>query len=100
MPSPSCPTRRTRTGSTPTSRRSAEARARNRFLPQTTFADRKGTMYLDMFRLDGQVAVVTGGGRSIGLAIVEALAEAGARVIIADHDPAVAEEGLSALREK
>lgn len=57
-------------------------------------------MYLDMFRLDGQVAVVTGGGRSIGLAIVEALAEAGARVVIADHDPVVAEEGLSALREK
>ncbi len=57
-------------------------------------------MYLDMFRLDGQVAVVTGGGRSIGLAIVEALAEAGARVIIADHDPAVAEQGLAELRGK
>ena len=57
-------------------------------------------MYLDMFRLDGQVAVVTGGGRSIGLAIVEALAEAGAKVIIADHDPAVAEEGLAELRGK
>jgi NAD(P)-dependent dehydrogenase (short-subunit alcohol dehydrogenase family) len=57
-------------------------------------------MYLDMYKLDGRVAVVTGGGRAIGLAIVEALAEAGAKVIIADHDLAVAEEGLATLRAK
>ncbi|HBK45711.1 MAG TPA: 3-oxoacyl-ACP reductase, partial [Xanthomonadaceae bacterium] len=57
-------------------------------------------MYLEMFKLDGRVAVVTGGGRGIGLAIVEALAEAGARVVIADHDLAVAEQGLAALRGK
>src|SRR4051794_19213624 len=57
-------------------------------------------MYLDMFKLDGRVAVVTGGGRGIGLAIVEALAEAGATVVIADHDLAVADQGLSTLRGK
>ncbi len=57
-------------------------------------------MYLEMFKLDGRVAVVTGGGRGIGLAIVHALAEAGAKVVIADHDLAVAEQGLGSLREK
>jgi NAD(P)-dependent dehydrogenase (short-subunit alcohol dehydrogenase family) len=57
-------------------------------------------MYLVKFRLDGRVAVVTGGGRAIGLAICEALAEAGARVVIADHDMDVAGEGLATLRGK
>lgn len=38
---------------------------------------------LDRFRLDGQVAVVTGAGRGIGAASAIALAEAGADVVIA-----------------
>jgi NAD(P)-dependent dehydrogenase (short-subunit alcohol dehydrogenase family) len=57
-------------------------------------------MYLEMFKLAGRTALVTGGGRAIGLACVEALAEAGAKVIIADHDEAVAEEGRAAMRAK
>jgi len=57
-------------------------------------------MYLEMFKLGGRVALVTGGARGIGLACVEALAEAGAKVIIADHDPALAEEGRAAARAK
>ncbi len=55
-------------------------------------------MYLEKFKLDGRVALVTGGGRAIGLACVQALAEAGARVIIADHDPKTAAEGQAAMR--
>ena len=39
---------------------------------------------LDQFRLDGRVAFVTGGAQGIGLAIAEALAEAGATVTIGD----------------
>lgn len=49
--------------------------------------------YFDKLRLDGRIALVTGGGRGIGLSCAEALAEAGARLVLADHDPHVAEEG-------
>ncbi|MYE86844.1 MAG: SDR family NAD(P)-dependent oxidoreductase, partial [Gammaproteobacteria bacterium] len=38
---------------------------------------------LDRFRLDGQVAVVTGGGRGIGEGLALGLAEAGADVVVA-----------------
>jgi NAD(P)-dependent dehydrogenase (short-subunit alcohol dehydrogenase family) len=57
-------------------------------------------MYLEMFRIDGCVAVVTGGGRGIGLAIAEALSEAGAKVVIADQDVMLAEQGAMTLRDK
>jgi NAD(P)-dependent dehydrogenase (short-subunit alcohol dehydrogenase family) len=42
---------------------------------------------LDAFRLDGKVAVVTGGNRGIGAAVAAALEEAGARVIVAARQP-------------
>lgn len=43
-------------------------------------------MYLERLRLDGRTALVTGGASGIGHACVEALAEMGAKVIIADLD--------------
>ena len=51
--------------------------------------------YQQKFRLEGEVAVVTGGGRAIGLCCAEALAEAGARVVIIERSEADAEEALA-----
>jgi len=47
---------------------------------------------LDLFRLEGRVAVVTGGGQGIGYEIVKALREAGAEVVVADMNPDTAEQ--------
>jgi len=57
-------------------------------------------MYLDMLKLTDRVALVTGGASGIGLATAEALAEAGARVTIADRDAGAIETARAALRGK
>ncbi len=54
-------------------------------------------MYLEMLDLSGRVAVVTGGGRNIGLASATALAEAGARLVICDIDEEVGASGKATL---
>jgi NAD(P)-dependent dehydrogenase (short-subunit alcohol dehydrogenase family) len=57
-------------------------------------------MYLEKFRLDGRIAFITGGGQGIGLAIAEALAEAGAEVIIADREQAALDSAVESLADK
>ena len=57
-------------------------------------------MYLDKLRLDGRTAFVTGGAQGIGLAAAEALAEAGARVTIADRDAGALGRAVAELAAK
>lgn len=56
-------------------------------------------MALDKTRLDGQVAIVTGGGGGIGRGIAIALAEKGARIVIAEIIPARGDEVAARVRE-
>src|SRR5205809_5611749 len=41
---------------------------------------------LDLFKLNGRTALITGGNRGLGLAMAKALAEAGANISIAARD--------------
>jgi 3-oxoacyl-[acyl-carrier protein] reductase len=52
-----------------------------------------------MERLDGQVAIVTGGARGIGLGIAKVLRSEGAAVVIADADEALAVMAAAALSQ-
>ena len=55
---------------------------------------------LDSFRLDGKVALVTGGARGLGRTMATALAQAGADVAITGADAGVVRRGGSGDRQR
>lgn len=54
---------------------------------------------LDKFQLEGQVAIITGGGRGLGKAIARGFAEAGANVVIPDIQEDLARETAGELEQ-
>ncbi len=56
-------------------------------------------MYMDMFKLDGQVALVTGGHRGLGLVMAQALAEAGANVVVTSRHAQKATQSAGTIEQ-
>jgi NAD(P)-dependent dehydrogenase (short-subunit alcohol dehydrogenase family) len=61
--------------------------------------DSSGARYTrDLFDLTGRIAVVTGGTRGLGLAMVRAFASAGAEVVVVSRKPEACDEVVATLR--
>ncbi|MBO9581344.1 MAG: SDR family oxidoreductase [Sphingobium sp.] len=54
---------------------------------------------MDMFSLSGRTALITGGSRGIGLSLAQALAKAGAAVILNGRDQATLDQAAALLRD-
>ncbi|UYH51913.1 SDR family oxidoreductase [Candidatus Kirkpatrickella diaphorinae] len=57
-------------------------------------------MYAEKYRLDGKVALITGGAQNIGLSCATAMAEMGARVILGDINLDLGRKAAEGLRQK
>ncbi len=58
------------------------------------------TSIAELFNLDGQVALITGGAKGIGRGVAEILAAAGARIALADTDAETAATTAKALNDQ
>jgi gluconate 5-dehydrogenase len=55
---------------------------------------------IDIFNLDGKVALITGSSKGLGLAMAEGLAQAGASVVLNARNQGPLDEAVTQLREK
>ena len=62
--------------------------------------DESQTNALDLFRIDGKTAIVTGGGRGLGQYMAEALSDAGASVVLCSRKGEVCEEVAHQIEER
>lgn len=58
------------------------------------------TNIIEKFKVTGKVAIVTGGAMGLGKAMAEALAQAGADIVIADIKLDLAQETAKAIAER
>jgi NAD(P)-dependent dehydrogenase (short-subunit alcohol dehydrogenase family) len=70
--------------------------------PRTGLPDpyRSSLMYKEKFRLDGRVAIVTGGGRGLGKQMALAMAKNGASVVVAARSQGQIDEVASQIRDE
>ncbi len=66
--------------------------------PETPLVGAEAGFRMPSFRLDGRVAVVTGGGRGLGLGMALALAHAGADLVLASRTEAELETAAASIR--
>ena len=57
------------------------------------------TNIIEQFKVNGKVAIVTGGAMGLGKAMAEALAQAGADIVIADIKLDLAQETAKAIAD-